>query len=95
METAFGFGEHIQLEENHVVARRVLCRQSKYTCERPCVRIFQNRDDTRNNVTIILWDPTEFFHTKVYQITEDGIIEQRNPTTRSWHEGDVATYQSG
>jgi hypothetical protein len=93
-ETAFGFGDYLQLEANHVIGRRVQCRMSRLSSDRPCVRIYQSKNNTDKNVTIILWDPKEYYHTKVYQITEDGITEQRNPTERRWHAGDVAVYQS-
>ena len=93
-DTRFGYGEYIPLEPNQVKGRRVQCRYQGLSGKRPCVRIFQSRNNTDRNVTIILWEPNEKYHTKVYRIEEDGITEARNPTVRQWHTGEFDVHRS-
>lgn len=88
-----GYSDYITLEPNHVISRDCLYQQST-SRNRPCVRVFQSKQNTEKNVTIILGEPLEFSHTKVYQITEGGIIESRNPTERQWHSGELNIYQT-
>jgi len=92
--TRFGYGEYIPLEPSHVIGRRVQCRFQGLSGKRPCVRVFQSRNNTDRNVTIILWEPNEKYHTKVYRIEEDRITEARNPTERHWHTGELSVHQT-
>jgi hypothetical protein len=93
-ERSFGYGEYIPLEPNRVVARRVQSRLASLSSCRPCVRVLQSRNNTDRNATLILWEPQESCLTKVYEITDDGITQFRDPTERKWHAGDVNVYQS-
>jgi len=91
----YGYGEYIQLEPNHAICRRLQTGLSSLFSRRECARVSQDRLSTRGNVTIILRDPEERYHTKVYQITDVGVTEFRNPEQRFWHDGQLQTYQSG
>lgn len=92
-EKAFGYGEYIPLEPEHCIALKVGQGMLRSTL-RPCVRIAQNRNNMDRNVTIVLWDPKEPYHTKLYQITDQGVIEIGNPTIRGWFTGDLRVWQS-
>ena len=94
LDGSFGYEVNIPVEPNHVVARRVQCHLGALSSRRPCVRVLPSRTNTDRNATIILWEPQELCHTKVYQIQDCGITKFRNPTERKWHTGDLSTYQS-
>ena len=90
----YGFTDYIQLDPNHAICRRVMTGHSSLSSRRPCARICQDKLSTRGNITMILWDPEESCYTKVYQITDEGVAEFRNPDQRSWHDGQLQTYQA-
>lgn len=94
-EGQFGFTQYIPLPPNTIICRKVQAGHSGFSSQRPCVRISQDRNSNYNNATIILWEPSESYHTKVYQVTDDGITESRNPEHRRWHVGEMQIYQSG
>ena len=85
------------LAADHAVSRYLAINQPRATVmDRPCVRVSQSADGKAKNrsVTIILWEFDERCHTKVYQITDKGILERRNPTQRNWHTGDLEALPS-
>ena len=89
-EDRFGFGELMSLQSNQVVCRKILSGFSKISGERPCMRIVKDGME----VTIIVWDPNENYHTKVFEITKESIKEHRNPEIRNWHLGHFSTFQT-
>jgi len=89
----YGFTDYIQLEPNHAICRRLQTGLSSLLSSRACARVFQDRHSTRGNLTIILGDPEERYHTKVFQITDAGVTEFRNPEQRFWHDSELETYQ--
>ena len=88
-----GYGDHIPLEPNHAISRDCRYSHSQYY-NRPCARVSQERDSTEKNVTIILGETSDSCHTKLYQISEEGITEYLNPTERNWHAGELKIYQT-
>lgn len=90
----FGFGEFMALPPKQVVCRKVLSGFSKISGQRPCVRIAKGVNGEDGEVTIIVWDPNEHYHTKVFEITNNGIKESRNPEQRNWHFGPFKIHQS-
>lgn len=90
----YGYGDYIQLDPNHAICRRLQTGHSTLFSTRACARVCQDRLSTRGNITIILGDPEERYHTKIYQITDAGVTEFRNPEERFWHDGELQTYQS-
>jgi hypothetical protein len=93
-EDCWGFGDFLPLEPNHVVSRKVKHGNLRYFSKAPCVKISQDKNSTYKNATIILFEPSELYHTKVYEVTENGIQEFRNPDHRHWHMGDMKCYQT-
>ena len=93
LEGSTGLSETLQLEPSHVTSRKVKHDNEHYFSGKyPCIRVSRIKNSTAKNVTIILLEPSEQFHTKLYEITEDGINEFRNPEHRNWHTGDMDCY---
>jgi len=91
----YGYGKHIKLEPDHAICRRIQTGHSSLFSRRACARVSQDELSTRGNMTIILGNPEESYHTKVFQITDTGVTEFRNPEQRCWHDGELQTYQGG
>ena len=69
---------------NRVAARKLKHENAKYFSGKYPVVIIK-QDGSSNYVTVILQEPTELCHTKVFEITEDGIVETSSPKHRNWH----------
>jgi hypothetical protein len=77
---------------NRVVARKIKHENTKcFSGKYPVVIIKQSENS--KHVTLILQEPTELCHTKVFEITADGIKETSSPKHRNWHVDLMETHQ--
>jgi hypothetical protein len=90
---SWGYGASLPLDPNHVVSRKVEHGNPKFFRKYPCVQVSQDENHLMNNATIILIEPSELCHTKVFEVRDDGIHESINPSRRNWHDGEMPCYQ--
>jgi len=73
-DNSFVYSNMTPLDPNRAVSRYLESKRPPATnMDRPCIRVSHYAGGERESITVILWELDERCHTKVYEITDNGI----------------------